>query len=125
MSPKLANDAVTPPYVGSVNTDMYNKPASSSFVSAAVVLAICISDIIPSCILAPPDTENIIIGNFSLMACSILYVIFSPTTAPMLPIRKPLSIIQITTSSPFILPVPQAIASSNPVFSLKAFSFLG
>ena len=104
---------------------MYNKPASSSFVSAAVVLAICISDIIPSCILAPPDTENIIIGNFSLMACSILYVIFSPTTAPMLPIRKPLSIMQITTSSPFILPVPQAIASSNPVFSLKVFSFLG
>ena len=52
---KLANDAVTPPYVGSVKTDMYKSPASSNFVSAAVVFAICIRDIIPSCILAPPE----------------------------------------------------------------------
>ena len=37
ISPKLANDAVTPPYVGSVSTDMYNNPASFSFVNAAVV----------------------------------------------------------------------------------------
>ena len=50
--------------------------------------------------------ENIISGYLSFIACSMLYVIFSPTTAPILPIKKPLSIIHITTSSPLILPIP-------------------
>ena len=111
MSAILANEAVTPPYVGSVNTDIYNNLASFNFLIADVVFAICIKDTIPSCILAPPDVQKIIIGNFNSIAFSIEYVIFSPTTTPILPIKNPLSIIQITTPSPFIFPVPHPTAS--------------
>ena len=39
-------------------------PASSNFFIAAAVFAICIKEIIPSCILAPPETQKVIIGSF-------------------------------------------------------------
>ena len=120
MSPKLAKLAVTPPVVGSVNTDIYNNPASSNFAIAADVLAICINDIIPSCILAPPDTQNKITGNLSSIAFSTNLVIFSPTTLPILPIIKLLSITPIATFILFIFPVPVCIASCIFVFSCKA-----
>ena len=86
ISPKLAKLAVTPPVVGSVSTVIFNRPASSNFATAAEVFAICINDTMPSCILAPPDTQKIINGNFSFIASSIASVIFSPTTLPILPI---------------------------------------
>ena len=50
--------------------------------------AICIREIIPSCILAPPEQQNRITGSFSSVACSNACVIRSPTTYPMLLIRN-------------------------------------
>ena len=49
---------------------MYSNPALSNLVRAAVVFAICIKDIIPSCILAPPETVKIIKGSFNSIAFS-------------------------------------------------------
>ena len=125
ISPNIAKLAVTPPVVGSVKTLIYNKPASSSLASADEVFAICISEIIPSCILAPPDTQNIISGNLFSIAVSIALVIFSPTTQPILPIKKFPSIIAITACSPLIFPIPVLTASFIFVFSCnKAIFFV-
>ena len=55
---------------------------------ACAVFAICIREIIPSCILAPPEQQNRITGSLSLVARSTILVIFSPTISPMLPIRN-------------------------------------
>ena len=117
ISPSIAKLAVTPPVVGSVSTHTYNNLSSSNFANAALTLAICIKDNIPSCILAPPDTVNIITGNFNSIALSIALVIFSPTTDPILPIMNLLSIIHTTTSIPAILPFPVVTASLKFVFS--------
>ena len=57
-SPSIANDAVTPPVVGSVSIEMYGSRASASRASAAEIFAICISERIPSCMRAPPEAEN-------------------------------------------------------------------
>ena len=54
-SPSMAKLAVTPPVVGSVRTEMYRSPASLWRFRAADVFAICIREVIPSCILAPPE----------------------------------------------------------------------
>ena len=54
---------------------------------------------------------KIIKGKLSSIAFSIEYAIFSPTTLPILPIKKPLSITQIITSSPLIFPLPLLTAS--------------
>src|SRR6266540_1977028 len=55
MSPSIAYDAVTPPVVGSVRMEMYGSPAAARRESAAEILAICISERIPSCMRAPPE----------------------------------------------------------------------
>ena len=115
ISPSIAKLAVTPPVVGSVSTVIYRSPASSCCLSAAEVFAICISDTIPSCILAPPEQVNIIIGSLSLVAFSAARVIFSPTFSPMLPIRKCESHTHITHSCPLIRHLPVTTASSSPV----------
>lgn len=57
-SPSIAKLAETPPMVGSVSTEIYGKPRSCIFASAAEVFAICISDISASCIRAPPEAEK-------------------------------------------------------------------
>ena len=88
ISPSIAKLAVTPPVVGLVSTVIYSKPASSCFPIAALILAICIKEKIPSCILAPPEVVNIINGSFLSVAYSIKDVILSPTTVPILPIIK-------------------------------------
>ena len=54
-SPSMANDAVTPPVVGSVRIEMYGSPPRASCAERAEVLAICISERIPSIIRAPPE----------------------------------------------------------------------
>ena len=82
-----------------------------SFAIAADVFAICINDTIPSCILAPPDTQKITIGNLFFIAVSTASVILSPTAEPILPIKKFPSITAITASSPFILHLPHFTAS--------------
>ena len=55
----------------------------------------------PSCILAPPEQVKIITGSFSFVARSTPLAIFSPTTSPILAIRKRPSItIRATSFSP-------------------------
>ena len=122
-SPSIAKLAVTPPVVGSVNIVLYNSPASPCFLIAADVFAICISDTMPSCILAPPEQQNIKTGSFNSVARSMPLVIFSPTTWPILAIKKRESQIPMTASSPKILQRPIVTASFKPVFSLAAASF--
>ena len=80
ISPSIAKLAVTPPVVGSVRIDTYNNPASECFFNAAEVFAICIREMIPSCILAPPEQQNMNTGSFSSVARSTALAIFSPTT---------------------------------------------
>ena len=62
-SPSIAKLAVTPPVVGSVSTEMYGSPARSRRASAALTLAICISESVPSIMRAPPEQETTITGR--------------------------------------------------------------
>ena len=62
-SPSIAKLAVTPPVVGSVRIEMYGRRARSSRASAALILAICISDSAPSIIRAPPEQDTMITGQ--------------------------------------------------------------
>jgi len=66
----MANDAVTPPVVGSVRTEMYGTFALSSRASAEEILASCIRLTTPSIIRAPPEAETIIKGVFESNARS-------------------------------------------------------
>ena len=81
----MAKLAVVPPVVGSVSTLMNGIPASSSAISAADILAICIRLTAPSCMRMPPEAETMINGLRSEMERSMARVIFSPTAAPTLP----------------------------------------
>ena len=114
MSPSMAKLAVTPPVVGWVITLIYRSPAASCLDIASEVLAICIRENIPSCILAPPDVVKIIRGSLFSVAYSIIRVIFSPTAEHILPIIKLLSITAVATLIELISPVPVITASFNP-----------
>ena len=70
-SPSIAKLAVTPPVVGSVSTEMYGSRARSSRASAALILAICISESAPSIMRAPPEQDTITTGSRRSMARSI------------------------------------------------------
>ena len=109
--------------VGSVRMVQYSNPASSSFRMAAEVLAICIREMMPSCILAPPEQQKKNTGSLSSTARSMAAVIFSPTTCPMLAIRNLESQMPSTMSWPKTLHCPTVKASSRPVFSLASRSF--
>ena len=87
-SPSIAKLAVTPPVVGSASRLMKSPPASSRRARAALVLAICMSDSVDSCMRAPPEQLTISSGNFSSAAASMVRVIFSPTTLPIDPIMN-------------------------------------
>ncbi len=123
ISPSMAKLAVTPPVVGSVSTDTYKSPASECFLRAAAVLAICIREMIPSCIRAPPEQVKSTTGSRSLVARSTASAIFSPTTWPMLPIRNLASQMPRQTFSPSIRASPTVTPSWSPVFSFTSFSF--
>ena len=97
MSPSEANEAITPPVVGLVRTAMYRPRAWLSRPIAALVLAICMSATTPSCMRAPPEAQMRTSGRRSSTASSTQRVTFSPTTDPMLAMRKPESITQRTT----------------------------
>ena len=99
-SPSAANEAKTPPVVGSVMRLMKGTPASASRPSAATVLASCISDSVPSCMRAPPDAETTISGSRSSSACSAARVTFSPTTVPIEPPMNAKSMTHIATFVP-------------------------
>ena len=85
-----------------------------------MILAICISDSVPSIILAPPEHETITIGIRRSSARSIPRVIFSPTTTPMLPPMKPYSIAATIVSMPSSAPVATITASLRPVAATPA-----
>src|SRR6202140_4721776 len=120
-SPSMANDAVTPPVVGSVKTEMYGTRAASKRASAAEILANCIRLITPSIMRAPPDAETITIGVRVSIAFSIARVMVSPTTAPILPPINEYSIELTITGRPFSLPWALMIASFRPVSAFARF----
>ena len=123
ISPWVAKDAVTPPVVGSVITEIYSKPARLWRSTAALIFPICIRDTRPSCIRAPPDAVKIIKGKRSSVARSIVRVIFSPTTEPMEPIIKVDSIMQTAILRPFKSADPHRTASSKPLL-VRFFSII-
>ena len=91
-SPSIAKLAVTPPVVGSVNTEINGSFASCSIAKAAEIFAICISDNVPSCMRAPPDAEKTITAPSVSSARSMSRVIFSPTAEPIEPPINDISI---------------------------------
>ncbi len=124
-SPTAANEANTPPVVGSDRTDRNGTPPTRSRSSAASVLASCISARVPSCIRAPPEALTTTSGIRASSACSAARVTFSPTTAPIDPPMNPKSMTQIATGIPDIAAVPQTAASRIPVAAWAAASRSG
>ena len=120
ISPREAKLAVTPPVVGSVKTEIYKSPFSEKRASAALVLAICIRERMPSCIRAPPLAANRIRGRRFLVAYSMARVIFSPTAALMEPMKKRLSSTPTTHLRPPMVPVAVTTASVRPVLRWAA-----
>ncbi len=98
----MANEAVTPPVVGSERTEMNRPPLSSKRARAALVFAICASDRPDSCMRAPPEALMMMKERFSFVASSMQRVIFSPTTEPIEAIMKRLSITAKTTPRPLM-----------------------
>ena len=117
----MAKEAVTPPVVGSVKTEMYGTRAASRRASAAEIFANCIRLITPSIMRAPPDAETMISGVRVSIAFSIARVMASPTTAPMLPPMNEYSIETTITGRPFSLPRALMMASFNPVSAFACF----
>ena len=113
-----AKEAVTPPVVGLVCTQMEKPPALLSSARAEQVLAICIRDSMPSCMRAPPELVNTIRGRLRTRATSAARDTFSPTTSPMDPPRNLKSRTASTTGRPRMLPVPQIRPSFSPLFSI-------
>ena len=64
----MAKEAVTPPVVGSVSTEMYGTLASSMRASAAEIFASCIRLTTPSIMRAPPEAETMMSGTFRSVA---------------------------------------------------------
>ena len=110
-SPSMAKLAVTPPVVGSVSTGIYRRPASECLLRAILVFSICIRDMMPSCILAPPEQQNRTTGSFSSVARSTAAVIFSPYTWPIEPIKNLESHTPRTTGMPFMVARPMVTPS--------------
>ena len=111
----MAKLAVTPPVVGSVRTLIYGTRTWSSRIKAPEIFAICIRLIAPSCIRAPPEAEMMMMGVFSAAERSMARVIFSPTTQPMLPPMNLISMAQIFTGRPSIVPSAEIRASVSEV----------
>ena len=124
-SPRLAKLAVTPPVVGSVRMERKKPPFSPKRASAALVLAICIRERMPSCIRAPPLAEKMMSGSRYRPAYSMARVSFSPTAALMLPRKKRPSRTPTTHLRPSTLPTAVTAASFSPVFFRAASSLAG
>ncbi len=106
----MAKLAVTPPVVGSVSTLMNGTRASSSRIRAAEILAICIRLTAPSCMRAPPEADTMMSGVRWASERSMARVIFSPTTAPMLPPMNFISSAQMLTVRPSSVPAAEMTA---------------
>jgi hypothetical protein len=74
----------------------------------------------PSIMRAPPEHETMMIGSRSASARSIARVIFSPTTAPMLPPMKAYSMDAMIVRIPSSRPVAMMTASFTPVEAMLA-----
>ncbi len=90
---------------------------------AAEVLAICMREYRPSCIRAPPLAENMISGSLCLSAYSVSLATFSPSTVPMLPIKKPASSTATAALYPCIFTTAVTTDSVAPVDALSLLSF--
>ena len=120
-SPMKANEADTPPMVGSVSTLMNGNFFSDSLVSMAVVFAICISDSKPSCMRAPPVAVMQMNGTFCSSAICAPRTKRSPTTEPMEPPMNSNSKHATTTGRLMMAPPMTTIASVSPVASMADF----
>src|ERR1700730_18261152 len=120
-SPSMAKEAVTPPVVGSVRTEINGTLASSKRARAAEILASCIRLITPSIMRAPPEAPTMTMGTRVSVACSMARVIASPTTAPMLPPMNAYSIELTIRVRPFNLPRALITASLRPVSNCACF----
>ena len=99
-------------------------PARLCAAKAALVLAICMRERIPSYMRAPPpEPDTITTGNLREVARSIARVSFSPTTDPIEPMMKLESVTPRITSFSPIFPFPVMTASFNPVASWSLLSF--
>ena len=81
------------------------------------------SDVVPSCMRAPPETVNPTTGRPSSVARSKVRVIFSPTTEPIEPIMNSAFMKNRAQSWPPTLPRPQTTASFSWLFSRASASF--
>src|SRR5208283_4880475 len=120
-SPSMAKDAVVPPVVGSVITEMYGTLASSMRESEDEIFASCMRLTTPSIMRAPPEAETTISGSFSAVAFSTARVIISPTTAPMEPPMNEYSMTLAMTGLPWSLPRALMTASLRPVSFCERF----
>ena len=101
--------------VGSVSTEMNGRFFSRSKCSDALVLVICISDVRPSCIRAPPEAATQIKEQPSAAARRTPCTKRSPTTEPIEPPIKRNSNAATTTGWPCNSPFITTNASSSPV----------
>jgi hypothetical protein len=115
MSASEAKLATTPPVHGSAMTVTNGARASFSRSTAHVVLAICMREMAPSCMRAPPELATQTNGRCSPAAASHARQSFSPTTLPMLPPMKLKSIAARMQGTEAIVAVPVTIASVNPL----------
>src|SRR5690242_1039449 len=115
-----ANDADTPPMVGSVRIDTKGRRALVSSWSTAVVFAIWNSELTPSCMRAPPDADTQTNGSRFSNATRTPRTKRSPTTEPIEPPMKSNSNTAVTSGTLFTLPCMTTSASVSPVSSSAA-----
>ena len=118
----MAYEAVTPPVVGSVRMLRKGRLSPCIRASAAEILAICISESVPSIIRAPPEQDTTTSGSRSSTARSMQRVTFSPTTTPIDPPMKAYSIAPTIVLRPPIAPTAETTASKESVLALPARS---
>ena len=81
------------------------------------------SEVVPSCMRAPPLTVKPTTGSPSSAARSKQRAIFSPTTAPMEPIMKSPFITKRAQGIPSTVARPLTTASTSPLLARAASSF--
>ena len=115
MSASEAKLATTPPVQGSAMTATNGARASFRRSTAQLVLAICMSEMAPSCMRAPPELATQTSGRCSAAAASQARHSLSPTTLPMLPPRKLKSMTARMQGTSPIADAPATMASVNPL----------
>src|SRR6185312_5099108 len=116
MSPSIANEAETPPVVGSVSTTIYGRRAAFTVSTAMVVRGSCISDRTPSCMRAPPDAGTTTRAASCSTASRAAARSPSPTATPIEPPMKLKSKAATTAATPPIVPCATTSASRAAPF---------